>query len=383
KDNNISSNAIDFEVEPPLYTRATNNYDEVAKKINESCKLDETQANAFISALTREIALIEGPPGTGKTVVSIEIMKVLFAKEIEKQKIGPILTICFTNHALDQFLEHLLDVKITNIVRLGSRTKSDMIKEFCLEEVCKSRARNKTESRLMALLHENLEEIEDRVNKIKTNDSDLPSWVFNIEEGFTTRKKQKKRPLFERWVNGENIEIIRRTQKAFSNPPQKNKKNKKDPSPNTYDALKVEDEIEEITSDDGETQTDYKTLQWIIDYVVPKTNRTIEELLSTYSIWQMSRSTKVRGELIEELSNLQNSHDNQRKEMDEIYDEGRRRILLVSDVIKAGEVLEAHILRALTPSIQHIILIGDPKQLRPNIATYSLSMDSILGKIIN
>ncbi|CAG8617771.1 554_t:CDS:10, partial [Funneliformis mosseae] len=469
KDNNISSNAIDFEVEPPLYTRApsfefdlsvicrnknqnlklnvakTDNYDEVAKKINESCKLDETQANALISALTREIALIEGPPGTGKTVVGVEIMKVLLAKKNRKTKIGPILTICFTNHALDQFLEHLLDAKITNIVRLGSRTKSDKIKEFCLEEVCRSRARNRTESRLIALLHENLEKIEDRVNEIKStlfkkglkwadirqylmneertfydafckaNDSDLPSWVFNTEEGFTTRKKQKKRPLFERWVNGEDIEIIRRTQKAFSNQPQKNKKNKKDPSSNTYDALKVEDEIKEITSDDVETQTDYKTLQWIKDYVVPKTNRTIEELLSSYSIWQMSRverrkltdywSTKIRDELIEELSNLQNSHDNQRKEMDEIYDEGRRRILLASDVIgmttngaakfqalirsigpriivceEAGEVLEAHILSALTPSTQHIILIGDPKQLRPNIATYSLRMDSTLGK---
>ncbi|CAI2167409.1 17623_t:CDS:2 [Funneliformis geosporum] len=115
--------------------------------------------------------------------------------------------------------------------------------------------------------------------------------------------------------------------------------------------------------------------------------------------------TKIRGELIEELSSLQKSHDDKRQEMNEIYDEGRRRILLASDVIgmttngaakfqalirsigpriivceEAGEVLEAHILSALTPSTQHIILIGDPHQLRPNIATYSLNMDSTLGK---
>jgi hypothetical protein len=32
-------------------------------------------------------------------------MKVLLAKENRGTKIGPILTICFTNHALDQFLE--------------------------------------------------------------------------------------------------------------------------------------------------------------------------------------------------------------------------------------------------------------------------------------
>jgi superfamily II DNA or RNA helicase len=46
-----------------------------------------------------------GPPGTGKTVVGVQIMKVLLAKENQKTNIGPILTICFTNHALDQFLE--------------------------------------------------------------------------------------------------------------------------------------------------------------------------------------------------------------------------------------------------------------------------------------
>lgn len=39
-------------------------------------------------------------------------------------------------------------------------------------------------------------------------------------------------------------------------------------------------------------------------------------------------------------------------------------------VEEAGQVLEAHILGALVPSIQHVILIGDPKQLRPNITNY-------------
>jgi superfamily I DNA and/or RNA helicase len=43
------------------------------------------------------------------------------------------------------------------------------------------------------------------------------------------------------------------------------------------------------------------------------------------------------------------------------------RIMLVEE---AGQVLEAHILGALVPSIQHVILIGDPKQLRPTINNY-------------
>ncbi|CAB4430434.1 unnamed protein product [Rhizophagus irregularis] len=43
--------------------------------------LDESQAKALVFSLTREIALVEGPPGTGKTVVGVQIVKVLLAKE--------------------------------------------------------------------------------------------------------------------------------------------------------------------------------------------------------------------------------------------------------------------------------------------------------------
>ena len=41
---------------------------------------------------------------------------------------GPILVVCFTNHALDQFLEGILEFE-ENIVRIGSRSKSERLKE--------------------------------------------------------------------------------------------------------------------------------------------------------------------------------------------------------------------------------------------------------------
>lgn len=46
---------------------------------------------------------------------------------------------------------------------------------------------------------------------------------------------------------------------------------------------------------------------------------------------------------------------------------------------EAGEVLEAHTLTALLPSVQHAILIGDHQQLRPHISNYALSMESKKG----
>ena len=43
------------------------------------------------------------------------------------------------------------------------------------------------------------------------------------------------------------------------------------------------------------------------------------------------------------------------------------RVLLVEE---AGQVLEAHVLGSLVPSVQHMILIGDPLQLRPTLNNY-------------
>lgn len=42
-------------------------------------------------------------------------------------------------------------------------------------------------------------------------------------------------------------------------------------------------------------------------------------------------------------------------------------------VEEAGQVLEAHVLGSLVPSVEHLILIGDPLQLRPSLANYCKS----------
>ena len=46
---------------------------------------------------------------------------------------------------------------------------------------------------------------------------------------------------------------------------------------------------------------------------------------------------------------------------------------------EAGEVLEAHTLTALLPSVEHIILIGDHKQLRRQINDYKFQYDNSWG----
>jgi hypothetical protein len=48
-----------------------------------------------------------------------------------------ILCVCYTNHALDDFLEGLLDVGICDIVRIGGRSRNERLAEFNLREKAK------------------------------------------------------------------------------------------------------------------------------------------------------------------------------------------------------------------------------------------------------
>ncbi|CAK4032789.1 nfx1-type zinc finger-containing 1 [Lecanosticta acicola] len=55
-------------------------------------------------------------------------------------------------------------------------------------------------------------------------------------------------------------------------------------------------------------------------------------------------------------------------------------ILLVEE---AGEILESHILTAMTPSTKQLILIGDHKQLRPKVTNYNLTVEKGDGYDLN
>lgn len=51
----------------------------------------------------------------------------------------------------------------------------------------------------------------------------------------------------------------------------------------------------------------------------------------------------------------------------------RAKVVMIEE---AGEVLEAHTLTALLPSVEHAILIGDHEQLRPQSNNYEFQYDN-------
>lgn len=96
-------------------------------------------------ALTHEVAFIQGPPGTGKTYIGLKIAEALLNnREIcnPYRVRSPILVMCLTNHALDQFLEGILKIPYKHaaphLIRVGSRSQSKELAKLNLVEVRKN-----------------------------------------------------------------------------------------------------------------------------------------------------------------------------------------------------------------------------------------------------
>jgi hypothetical protein len=91
--------------------------------------LDPSQYAALQTAMTKEFVTIQGPPGTGKTYVGLKIVQLLLKNsDYWEADQSPILVVCFTNHALDQFLEGIIDMcKLSpgQLVRVGGRSSSE------------------------------------------------------------------------------------------------------------------------------------------------------------------------------------------------------------------------------------------------------------------
>ena len=108
--------------------------------------LDDSQYSALQSAITKEFVTIQGPPGTGKTFIGLKIVQLLLdnSHHWDADK-SPILIVCFTNHALDQFLEGIIDMcnlHFGQLIRVGSRISSQnkMLREWSLSKMKRSLA---------------------------------------------------------------------------------------------------------------------------------------------------------------------------------------------------------------------------------------------------
>ena len=193
-------------------------FDRAAFKANTS--LDSGQVDALLDSLSRSMALVQGPPGTGKSYTGVGLIRVLLDNKA-KGDLGPIICICYTNHALDQLLEHLVDSGVKQVIRIGSRSKSERLSNLNLRVVAQQYTRTKLEGaenyRIRTSIAEggsDITEALDRLSKIETQkaveDFLLPrfpeqhSQLFGMEdtEGFKEVDYHLDTRL-PRWLSGQ------------------------------------------------------------------------------------------------------------------------------------------------------------------------------------
>ena len=103
----------------------------------EGLPLNKSQLEALKTAITTEFSVIQGPPGTGKTYVGAKIVRCLLDNRSawDPRQTSPMLMVCYTNHALDQFLEKVLEfLSSRKIIRVGGRCKSDKLENCNLKK---------------------------------------------------------------------------------------------------------------------------------------------------------------------------------------------------------------------------------------------------------
>ncbi|PHH72066.1 hypothetical protein CDD82_6186 [Ophiocordyceps australis] len=339
-----------------------------AKQLATRSTLDSTQAAALINTLSRELSLIQGPPGTGKSYTGEKIIKVLLANK-ERAKIGPILCVCYTNHALDQLLEHLLDDGTEHIIRIGSRSKSERLQDLNLRTVVRGLDRTKSEKSGIFQVEEAIRNAVRDANASLEQLSASGSWR-SVKQFLAAKHPSQHNELFgdgkDGWqvVNHSPENIVARWLAAA--PPSQ-----------------VPDRpLEALTQAQLSTMNAKERRRVHGHWLKKIRDPIILELQSSHRDYSraIERRDRVRGDI--DLRCLQQAN------VVGITTTGLARNLnllrkLRSKVMlceEAGEVLEAHLLTALLPSVEHAILIGDHLQLRPQVQNYELQSTNPRGQ---
>ncbi|KAK2142651.1 hypothetical protein LSH36_929g00077, partial [Paralvinella palmiformis] len=441
--------------------------------------LDPSQWEAVHLALTKELALIQGPPGTGKTYIGFKVMRALlqndfYWKNNEEEEIenNPILLICYTNHALDQFLEGICKFVHTGIVRVGGRSKSQVLEQFVLHELRKLIRERKD---VPVEVHRNRMDAMDQEDRVRSEIEQLTAAINASTKGFLRetclqefmevlhfeqllRRKpdHRKSGAFSIWLGIDNKAAFKLYAELTSkksddggrmqddgNRGQDAAENEKDEMEADEDNENVEDnrlllgvdDVDQKTGDHRRKKIMAKALENIalkfsdlitrskqdkaasasvteeqkVKYLLDVNDIMSEdEARNNDNIWRLDMKDRWRLYRCW-LKQYRRNIDNQLRALEQEYELTARRLHEVKQredleimkrakilgmtttaaaryrdllheirpkivvVEEAAEVLEAHIITALTSGCQHLILIGDHKQLRPSPTDYQIA----------
>ncbi|CAB4422693.1 unnamed protein product [Rhizophagus irregularis] len=391
--------------------------------------LHTSQYDALKRMLTCRLALIQGPPGTGKTYVGLKAVKMLIDNLPYK-----IVVACQTNHALDQFLEGIQKFE-NQIVRLGSRSKSDTIKMFTLynkRQDIKLSDRPFKNSEINGLFKQKEQITREMIAFCKEIENPFLELEYIKEKGHLS-PEQISNLMQDDWFcssstndNGERDYIQEWLEPSIT--AATSRQNDIDFQINQLilqdggNQIEDEDEVDEEDIKDAEADfhgNDDNQFMNDVPFVNLRSEKCIrsdtyvdEDTIDKYSKWddlwevpdevRAALHNRWRREKLNETCDKLKALCRKYSELcDKIKAERTREDLFILKqariigmtttaaakyhkllmnlgpkimiIEEAAETLEAHIVTALTPETQHLILIGDHEQLRPNISVHELA----------
>ncbi|KAK2748145.1 hypothetical protein FQN57_001269 [Myotisia sp. PD_48] len=337
--------------------------------LQENSTLDNAQAIALVNSLQRRIALIQGPPGTGKSYTGAALVRALLAnRDKAGANIGPIICVCYTNHALDQLLEDLLEQEITaQIIRVGSQSKSERLEPLLLRKVVKNVEKTRVEKADQTGLWQRLSQSEEDFRKLGLR-------TLGSAERMKIHLKDHYRYFYTQFFDADEDGFRRATRKQSSKP------------------------IQHWLKTGHKSTEKRRSIQELMNAKIDQMSS--KERVFLYDHWHTEMTEALRAK----AEQIYLSHGEMKSQFYQIKDEQNLRCLRSAHVVgmtttglaqnlnmlrhlqskvvlceEAGEVLEAHLLTTLLPSVEHLILIGDHLQLRPQIQNHELSRENHRG----
>ncbi|KIY98958.1 NFX1-type zinc finger-containing protein 1 [Monoraphidium neglectum] len=380
----------------------------VEQALQQRSTLDPSQQQALTQALTQRVAIIQGPPGTGKTFVGVEACLAILGSSSQK-----IMCVTYTNHALDQFLEALLDRGVTDIVRVGGRSKSERMKQLQLKEIASAPASAGAGGKAS-----NLGQAERRrLWQVQTELDGLQEEVKALTERLAALEDAPRPPApgsgpLPQGGSGRGAGGRSGRQAAPAPPPTAAEQWRRRAELDVAGAEKAA-----ATAHFRERLAALKAAEARWAHVADPAAGPVEMLEDIWALPPRLRAPLAaawrrgaRGEAAEELAGVLERVGRLQQERTELYDGSLEAVLRKARVIgctttgaamhqalltgpsvapgvvmveEAAEILEAHVITALSQRTKHVILIGDHKQLRPKVDNWELAVQSGNGYNLN
>ncbi|XP_059472673.1 NFX1-type zinc finger-containing protein 1-like [Neocloeon triangulifer] len=375
--------------------------------------LDNSQYNALKAALTKEFAVIQGPPGTGKTFMALKIAEILIQNRKVMNRKTPILVVCLTNHALDQFLVGML--KFTKrLVRIGGQSKCEELDAYNMKKMRLPRSQKQYDIRdALSKAYLKLAELDKEIADlnvaielrkgfvIPTNNTRAIPSVLNsstardlmLDEFSESLKYVSFKDIRERvwhWIDGNLRDIEKHEAYKDLSWEEKQFHVQFIREKGRYFTDEIENlefsaaEVEVVGLHRGkELAEDWR--KWNNMNMVDLLELHYFELQNELLKHKRKRGMLVdeiteKSKMLEELRSMENVNELRTKDVIGLTTNGAARLhsmlnslgCEIAIIEEAAEVMEPHIVSCLSKRCKHLILIGDHKQLRPKISEYEL-----------